>query len=109
MFSTYQGKNHLLGFDSPSQTFTLVHKFDFEINSSGGSLYQLEQLCLFKFIEDCTIFLKKLTAKYKSEFNVLISTTVAKYIEQFCFSIKRVYLIPVRKNEEEYMHSSILI
>ena len=51
---------------------------------------------------------EKLTGECKSEFNVFISTTtVEKYIEQFCFSLKRVYLIPVRRNDQRSIWEKI--
>lgn len=50
--------------------------------------------------ENCTISLRKIKEKCLLEFNVSVSiTTVAKYIDDFCYSLKRVQLIPLRRND----------
>ena len=51
--------------------------------------------------QDCTASLKMLAQKCMSEFNVSVSTTtISKHIENFSYSLKRVNLIPVRRNDE---------
>jgi len=52
--------------------------------------------------ENCTMSLKQISQKCLTEFNISISTTaIAKYIEGFCYSLKRVHFIPIRRNDDK--------
>lgn len=56
--------------------------------------------------EDCSISLKKLAAKVHEAFQITVSkTTIAKVIEGFNYTLKRVHKVPVRRNVDETIES----
>jgi len=52
--------------------------------------------------ENCTVTLSALKAKIQDIFNITVSTsTISRYIEKFHYSLKRVTIIPERRNDAD--------